>query len=198
MQQVNNLGTYKRTFTPKETYRIVSTMPAALRALRKAKQQHILSSTLIERIMLAVTEVNGCALCSYAHTRMALQEGLAEEEIAQLLTGSSVSIPPEEAPAIVFAQHFAEGKGLYDPDMYMMLTRQYSPEKAQGILGSAQVILTGNAYGIPYSAFFSRLRGKPYRNSTIWYELGMILFGIFIMPIAFIHGFFLPTSAPRQ
>ncbi|NCC47810.1 MAG: hypothetical protein EOM13_02000 [Clostridia bacterium] len=119
---------------------------------------------------------------------MALQEGLAEEEIAQLLTGSSVSIPPEEAPAIVFAQHFAEGKGLYDPDMYMMLTRQYSPEKAQGILGSAQVILTGNAYGIPWSSLMNRFKGKPDKRCSWFYEVEVITLGSLLMPFAMIQA----------
>ena len=189
---------YKRTFTPGEMYRIVTAMPAAVRELRLAKRQQLLSSSFIERIMLAVTEVNGCALCSYAHTKMALQEGLTKEEIAGLLTGNAASIPSEEAPALLFAQHFAEMKGTYDPEMYALLKQQYAPEKARGIFGSAQVILAGNAYGIPYSALFSRIRGKPYRNSSVWYELGMIVYGILIMPVALVHGLFHTTSAPRR
>lgn len=36
-----------------------------------------LDPQFVERLMLAVTEVNGCAVCSYAHTRMALREGIA-------------------------------------------------------------------------------------------------------------------------
>ncbi|MDY0023535.1 MAG: carboxymuconolactone decarboxylase family protein [Candidatus Izemoplasmatales bacterium] len=36
---------------------------------------------LIERLMLATTEVNGCELCSYAHTKMALKQGFSQEEI---------------------------------------------------------------------------------------------------------------------
>lgn len=44
-------------------------------------------------------------------------------------------------------------------------------------------------YGIPFSAFLSRLQGKPYKNSSLLYELGMLIVGILSLPIAIIHGF---------
>ncbi|MFC0273464.1 carboxymuconolactone decarboxylase family protein [Metabacillus herbersteinensis] len=31
--------------------------------------------------MLAVTEVNGCEFCSYSHTKIALEQGMSQEEI---------------------------------------------------------------------------------------------------------------------
>ncbi len=49
-------------------------------------------------------------------------------------------------------------------------------------------MLAGNMYGIPYSAFQARRRGKPYLGSTLGYELGMQLAGALCLPIAFVHG----------
>ena len=46
----------------------------------------------------------------------------------------------------------------------------------------------GNIYGIPYSAFISRLKGAPYKDSSLVYELGMHIAGFFLLPIALIHG----------
>ncbi len=43
-------------------------------------------------------------------------------------------------------------------------------------------------YGIPYSAFQSRLKGKTYKDSTLFYELGMLIAGIVCIPIALVHG----------
>jgi len=43
--------------------------------MTKAKRKGEMTSEFIERIMLAVTEVNGCPLCSYAHTKMPLRLG---------------------------------------------------------------------------------------------------------------------------
>jgi hypothetical protein len=50
-------------------------------------------------------------------------------------------------------------------------------------------MIAGNIYGIPYSAFQSRLKGKPYKDSSLIYELGMLVVGFIILPIALIHGF---------
>lgn len=43
-------------------------------------------------------------------------------------------------------------------------------------------------YGIPYSAFMARLKGKAYKDSTLFYELGMQVAGFIFLPIALIHG----------
>jgi len=48
--------------------------------------------------------------------------------------------------------------------------------------------MAGNIYGIPYSAFVSRIMGKPYKNSSLIYETGMQLAGLVFLPIASIHG----------
>ena len=79
--------------------------------MKKAKKKKELSPEFIERIMLGVTEVNGCEVCSYAHTKMALEQGMAAEEIQQLLAGSTDNIPVEEMPAYLFAQHYADRRG---------------------------------------------------------------------------------------
>ena len=56
----------------------------AIRAMPKLKKEAaagVLDQAFKERIMLAVTEVNGCAMCSYAHTQMALEAGLSSEDV---------------------------------------------------------------------------------------------------------------------
>ncbi len=58
----------------------------------------VMSGTLIspafrERLMLAVTAVNGCRYCSYFHTGEALKSGLSQEEISRLLSGESAAYP---------------------------------------------------------------------------------------------------------
>ena len=49
-------------------------------------------------------------------------------------------------------------------------------------------MIAGNMYGIPFSAFLSRLHGKPYKGSSLFYELGMLIAGLLFLPIAMIHG----------
>ena len=48
---------------------------------------------------------------------------------------------------------------------------------------------SGNMYGIPLSAFLSRLKGKPYKDSSLFYEFKMQILGVLFLPIAIFHGF---------
>ncbi len=102
---------YKRKFSFKELYQSYLYVPGAIVKLKKNKKEDILSQQFIERMQLAVTEVNGCAACSYAHTTFALREGMSNEEISSFLSGNNDYIKPEEAKAIIFAQHFADNRG---------------------------------------------------------------------------------------
>jgi len=137
--------------------------------------------------MLAVTEVNGCEVCSYYHTRIALEKGLSEEEIQMLISGSAESIPPDEATAILFAQHYADTKGQPTKKAWGNLIETYGQMKADQILSSIQIMMMGNVMGIPLSAFMNRLKKEPSGNSNLAYELLMIVLPVFFFPVALIH-----------
>ncbi len=139
-------------------------------------------------MQLAVTEVNGCAACSYAHTTFALREGMSNEEISSFLGGDDDYIQPEEAKAIIFAQHFADSRGYPEKDAYEAIIKEYGKEKARIILSAVQMMIAGNMFGIPFSAYQSRKRGKPFKESTLGYELGMLIGGIAVLPIAMLHS----------
>lgn len=84
--------------------------------LSKNRRKKIVDQKLIERLMLATTEVNGCEVCSYAHTQMALKEGFTREEISSFLSGSEAFVKEEEAIGILYAQHVADTMGNPDPE----------------------------------------------------------------------------------
>jgi hypothetical protein len=50
-------------------------------------------------------------------------------------------------------------------------------------------MIAGNMFGIPFSALLSRFQGKPYKDSSLFYELGMEIGGIIALPFAIVHGF---------
>ena len=50
------------------------------------------------------------------------------------------------------------------------------------------MMIAGNMFGIPFSAYQSRKRGKPFKESTLGYELGMLIGGIAVLPIAMLHS----------
>lgn len=143
---------------------------------------------LIERLMLATTEVNGCELCSYAHTKMALKQGFSQEEINSFLSGSKAHVKEEENIAILFAQHYADTKAKPSKSSYEFLEETYGKKEAKIMVRAIQVIMMGNIQGIPISAFISRLKGNSYENSSLFYELLMILFTLIVYPFALVDA----------
>ncbi|WP_201574604.1 carboxymuconolactone decarboxylase family protein [Psychrobacter sp. H8-1] len=179
---------YKRKFNLRELYSAFTYVPKATAKLVQNSKNTIVDKHFLKRLMLAVTEVNGCAACSYQHTKMALHQGMSNEEISSFLSGGNEFIKSEEVKAIMFAQHFADSKGLPARYAYDAVVKEYGQERASIILSALQVILAGNMYGIPYSAFQSRLQGQTYEDSSLSYELGMLSGGIICLPIALVHG----------
>ena len=179
---------FKRKFSLWELYRSLVFAPRAMSQLSKNRKSKLVDPQFVERLQLAVTEVNGCAACSYQHTQMALDQGMSNEEISSFLSGGDSFIKPEEAKAILFAQHFADSTGFPKKSAYDAIVEEYGENKAQIILSAVQVMIAGNMYGIPFSAFVSRLKGHTYKDSTLFYELGMLIVGILALPIAIINS----------
>lgn len=186
--EISSRVEYKRKFTFWQMYNSMILLPQAFSILKKNKKSKIVSQDLTKRMELAVTEVNGCAACSYQHTKMALNQGMSNEEISSFLSAGSDFIKPEEGKAILFAQHFADTKGYPKKYGFEVLVDEYGAEEAEVMLAAIQVMIFGNMYGITFSAFQSRRKGKPFKDSKLTYELGMMIFGILVLPIALLHG----------
>ncbi len=101
-ERINNIGIVW-DITKSVTRSAIST-----KAVEHAHENTLISAAFRERLMLAVTSVNACAACSYAHARAALTEGLDENEIDALLSGHFEQCPKDEQPALLYAQHWAE------------------------------------------------------------------------------------------
>jgi len=146
--------------------------------LKRAEKNGSLDKPFQERLMLAVTEVNGCAMCSYAHTKMALEAGLDSESIRELLSGTFDGIPESQLPAVLFAQHYAETRGKPTKETWNQIVKDYSKPTALGILGAIRMIMVGNTYGVPFGSFihrFTKDKAKIDERSNLGYELIMIL-----------------------
>jgi AhpD family alkylhydroperoxidase len=141
--------------------------------------------------MLAVTEVNGCEVCSYAHTKITLAQGMSDEEIKMHLSGVTEGISDHGMMAIVFAQHYADTRGNPSREAWNRTVEAYGTEKALGILGAIRTIMIGNIYGISISAFRSCLKGKKIEKTNLLYEIKMIMSIIILLPTALIHSFIL-------
>ena len=178
----------RKLYSLKEIYMIVYNGMRSVPYMSKAKRNNELSPEFIERIMLAVTEVNGCEVCSYAHTKMALEAGMSNQEIEKMLSGVITDIPSNELPAIMFAQHYADSRGRPTKETWNRIIENYGLTKSYGILGAIRIIMIGNAYGIPWSSFFNRFKGKADKRSSLLYEVLVIILGSLFVPFAIIHA----------
>lgn len=185
---ISSRNEFKKRFSLWEMYRAFMYIPRAVVKLMGNAKSKLVDNDLLKRLQLAVTEVNGCPACSYAHTKMALRQGMSGEEISSFLSGEDHFIKPEEAKAIMFAQHFADARGYPKKYAYDALVKAYGTKEARIMLSSIQIMIAGNMYGIPYSAFQARLKGNPYKDSSLFFELGMLITGLILLPMACVHG----------
>jgi AhpD family alkylhydroperoxidase len=115
--------------------------------LREISRRKLVSRAFHERLMLAVTAVNGCRYCSWFHTRQALKSGLAVEEITDLLAGDVANCPPDEGVAVTYAQHWAESDAHPDPEAVQRLQQEYGLEKTEAIHLILRMIRMANLLG---------------------------------------------------
>jgi AhpD family alkylhydroperoxidase len=107
----------------------------------------LIDTAFRERLMLAVTAVNGCSYCSYAHARQALAEGIDSGEVEALQDGVVENSPGEEVPALLYAQHWAETAGRTDPAARERIIETYDEDTVNAIELALQTIQIGNLLG---------------------------------------------------
>ena len=179
--------TGKKLYSISEAYRFFYEALRTIRCMSRSRKSNELSLEFMERIMLAVTQVNACPLCSYAHTKMALEAGMSSKEIQNMLTGVIEDTPSDEITAVIFAQHYADTRGKPSKESWDRVTAVYGPSTAKGILGATRIIMLANTYGIPWGSFFNRFRGKPDQRSNLLYEISMLITSLIFIPIVLIH-----------
>ncbi len=182
-----NIQTGKKLYSLKETYWIFFNGIRTIKYMIQAKKKGELTLPNIERIMLAVTEVNGCGICSYAHSKVALEAGMTNEEVENLLSGMFDYVPKEELTGVLFAQHYADSRGNPSRESWERVMEEYGESKAKGILGAIRGITIGNVYGISWSSFFNRFKGKADPRSSLAYEALLMTAGSLLIPFALFH-----------
>ena len=179
---------FKRIYTARELYKAIYCALRTTKYMRKSRNNGEMNSEFTERIMLAVTEVNGCEVCSYVHTKIALEKGMSTDEIQSLLSGNAQTVPEEETYAILFAQHYADTRANPSLNAWNRIIDVYGQTKALGILGAVRMMMMANIYGIAISALRRRLKGAPVKKSSLLYEIGMLLSILIYLPTAAVHG----------
>jgi AhpD family alkylhydroperoxidase len=101
-----------------------------------------------ERLMVMVTQVNGCRYCRYFHVNQAFKAGISEEEIRAVLEGSIPDETPSiECLALAYAQHWAEMDANPNPEYVQRLSAEYGEKTAAQIDILLGMIRVGNLLG---------------------------------------------------
>lgn len=132
--------------------------------LRQLNERGLVAPAFRERLMIAVTAVNGCRYCSYFHARQALKTGVSAEEIRDLMSGVIAGCPEDEVVALAYAQHWAEADGHPSAEAVQRLQDVYGEENAHAIELVLRLIRLGNLMGntwdyILYRATFGKWPG---------------------------------------
>lgn len=174
-----------RYFTPKQFNKIAFEASHAI--VKYRKYMKLIDKQFRSQIMLAVSQVNSCGICSYLHTKNYLKSGATDEELEFLLVGD---YNKEEALALLFAQHYAETLGDYDKETLDKVVDHYDKDKTLGILASIKIIMFGNTNGIAITNLGKRLTFRRVKNSKFLTELYNGLLAYLIFPIFLIINLF--------
>lgn len=183
MTQVFN----KRIFTLKEHFKIMNHASKSYGMLMHVKKHKLFDKQFKERIMLAVTEVNGCELCSYIHTKISLNSGMDGAEIKTILNGIKDDIPGSEIVAVLFGEHYASSHEAPDKAMVNRLIEEYGREQARIICAILGMITLTNSMGISMGLFKERLKFKRVKKSKLINELGIPILTMTVFPILFLY-----------
>jgi len=155
----------KRTYrSPKDLFADLCFPIRNRKQLREVKNKGLLSPAFQERLMLAVTSVEGCRYCSYLHSKLALKGGISHEEIGKLLSGDVEGCPEEEALAVLYAQHWAESNTRPDPEAVQKLQEIYGYEKSEAIHLMLRMIRLGNLLGNTWDYLLYRVSFGKWRR----------------------------------
>ncbi len=164
----------KRVFTWKSFLTAMGDIFTHLGDISTASKSEVVDRRFAEKIMLAVTQVNGCRYCDYGHALAALRAGVTQEEIDAIRQGEFSEFLEEEIPALLFAQHYAESNGSPSIEAQQEIEKHYGADGARDMLTWIKMISVGNLLGNTFDALLSHLRGRPSVDSTLWDELAVL------------------------
>ncbi len=128
-----------------------------LRRLRALKGRELVDPAFRERLMLTVTQVNGCRYCAYAHARMGLSAGMTDDDIQALMAGEMEGVPREQVVAVLYAQHWAETDGQPDPEARRGVVERYGAEKTEAMEIYMRRMRVGNLVGNSWDVVMSKV-----------------------------------------
>ena len=173
----------KKIFNFKTSFQSFGDVLKALRKARPFLKKNIVSKAFSERVMIAITNVNGCVYCSWFHSKQAVKSGVSKKEITELFDFKFAELPDREIPAIIFAVQWAEANKRPEKAMLEEFESHYSKNEILALKFFMNAIYVGNLAGNTFDTFLSRLKGLPAQKSSIIFETIFFLISApFLLP----------------
>ncbi len=122
--------------------------------------------------MLAVARANACRLCTLAHRRWALAEGVSDAELAALENQDAEQFDRRTWAAIAWADARARADlGPVPAEFEDELARHYGSAEREDLDLVTIVMTIANRSANTFDALLGRLRGRPVPGSRLLDEL---------------------------
>lgn len=153
-----------------------------------------LSPALREKIIVAVAQVNACRMCEHAHTRMAVEAGVTDAELAALENMDEAAFDRRTWLAVAHARDRVQSGFVpaTDASSQRALLDELGSQTVRDVEDVARVMTVANRIANTLNALSDRRRGNPIPGSRLFDEL--------VINVMFLPGAWLGTlvAAIRQ
>jgi AhpD family alkylhydroperoxidase len=144
-----------------------------------------LPRSMREKVIVAVAQANACRMCEHAHTRMALEAGVTDAELAALEAMDQESLDRRTWLALAYARERAQADfaAVLGSKTRQALDRELGPQTVRDVDDVARVMTVANRVANTLNALSDRVRGRPVPGSRLADEL---VINVFLLPGAWL------------
>ena len=162
-----------RTYRVPELLRDLGAVFARAPALLSIWVGGRLPRAMREKVIVAVAQANACGMCEHAHTRMALESGVSDAELAALERMDAEALDRRTWLALAYARERASADfaTVSDPDARRALEEELGLQAVRDVEDVARVMTVANRIANTLNALSDRRRGRPIPGSQLPDEL---------------------------
>ena len=174
-----------RTYLVSELVRDLLSVTARAPALWSIWVKRRLSPAMREKIIVAVAQANACRMCEHAHTRLALEAGVTDAELAALERMDAESLDRRTWLALAYARERTQAgfAPLSDVEIHPGLREELGLQTLRDIEDVSRVMTVANRVANTLNALSDRLRGNPVPGSKLADEL---VINVLLLPAAWL------------
>jgi len=166
-------GPIPRTYRVPDLFRDLAAVLARVPALLSIWIGGRLPRAMREKVIVSVAQANACRMCEHAHTRMALEAGVTNAELAALERMDPQTLDRRTWLALAYARERAKADfaPASDPEPQLALEEELGAQTVRDVEDVARVMTVANRIANTLNALSDRRRGRPIPGSRLPDEL---------------------------